>query len=364
MNILSSIKNDRRWIWIILGISTILLRIALGYTPEIIESYYSRGLFIGIRAVFDHTIGLLPIPFLYVLLLGAFCFISYRIFRKKVKGLSFTHRLLNFLFSLLAVLSALVFFFLVLWGFNYARIPVEQQMGINPTPLSKKELTQEFLESTTALQNAYHQIKDKDETYFKSYIFDQSFEQKIRAEVSRTFQELDYPIYPNVRARLLYPKGSLLRISTAGFYLPFTGECHIDPGLHPLQIPAVMAHEFAHGYGIGDEGSCNFFAYLACSASNDPIIKYAGLLSYWRSVASQYRSIAPEEYKLARAKLPQGIINHLRQIRTEMDKYPDLFPAVRDATYNAYLKTQGVEEGLRSYSRVVLLVQAYRTTMD
>jgi len=119
-----------------------------------------------------------------------------------------------------------------------------------------------------------------------------------------------------------------------------------------------MAHELAHGYGIGDEGSCNFIAYLTCSTSDDPVLNYTGLLSYWRSVASQYRSIAPEEYKEARAALPRGIIEHMQRIREEMDKYPDIFPKVRDATYNAYLKTQGVEEGLKSYSRVVLLVQA------
>lgn len=121
-----------------------------------------------------------------------------------------------------------------------------------------------------------------------------------------------------------------------------------------------MAHEFAHGYGIGDEGSCNFIAYLTCKNSTDPVMNYTGLLAYWRSVASQYRLVDQDHYKEFRKSIPKEIIEHLQKINAQMDKYPDIFPAVRDATYNAYLQTQGIEEGLKNYSRVVLLVTAYR----
>ena len=121
-----------------------------------------------------------------------------------------------------------------------------------------------------------------------------------------------------------------------------------------------MAHELAHGYGFGNEGTCNFWAYLACEQSEDPIIRYSGLLSYWRSVAAQYNWINREAYRERRAQMPEGILQHMREIRIQMNKFPDIFPAIRDATYNAYLKAQGIEEGLLSYSRVVLLVKAYR----
>ncbi|MCB0582976.1 MAG: DUF3810 family protein, partial [Phaeodactylibacter sp.] len=71
-----------------------------------------------------------------------------------------------------------------------------------------------------------------------------------------------------------------------GLYFPFTGEGHIDAGLHPLQKPYVMAHELAHGYGFGDEGTCNFLGYLACIGSDDPVIAYIGHLNYWRTLAA------------------------------------------------------------------------------
>lgn len=353
-------KFDRRWIWIILAVFTVLLRVILGNFPEVVEQYYSRGLFLGVRSVLDYSIGLLPFPMLYILILGLICFVIYRIFLKKRKKKPLKYRIINFIFNLVTVLFAIVFLFLFLWGFNYSRIPIEKQLSIQPQPLSKAAIQSEFLSSTEDLLTAYSFVAHYDETDIKTSIFTDEMELAVRTEVRNTFRALGYPVPGRLRARYLYPKGSLLRISTAGFYLPLTGECHIDPGLHPLQIPYVMSHELAHGFGIGDEGSCNFIAYLSCRNSKDPLRKYAGMLSYWRSVASQYRRVDPTNYKEVRASLPKGILMHMKKINEEMDKYPDIFPAVRDATYNAYLKTQGIEEGIKNYSRVVLLVQAYR----
>ncbi len=353
-------KTDSRWIWIALGLFSIILRIILGSFPEVIEQYYSRGLFVGVRNIFDYSIGMIPIPFLYVLILGVLCFVFYRIFRKKGNELSLKKRIINITFSITAFLSGLIFLFLFLWGFNYGRVPIEEQMGIEPRALSKEELKKEFLVSTEEMVAAYDKIKNYDQAFFKRYIFEENISNKIRQEVGRTFKDLGYPVPGRLQVRMLYPKGSLLRISTAGFYLPLTGECNVDPGLHPLQMPYVISHELAHGYGIGDEGTCNFIAYLTCTSSKDPIMNYTGFFSYWRSVAGQYRAANPDHYKAVRASIPEGIGEHLKLINEEMDKYPDIFPAVRDATYNAYLKTQGIDEGLKNYSRVVLLVRAYR----
>ncbi len=151
-----------------------------------------------------------------------------------------------------------------------------------------------------------------------------------------------------------------MRISTAGFYLPFTGECNIDAGLHPIQLPFVVAHEYAHAYGITDEGSCNFLAYLSCNQSADPFVRYAGSLSYWRYIAGNYQAYYPKEYALFRKQLPKGIIADLDAINANGRKYPDILPRVRDFAYDSYLKSQGIEEGLESYSRIIMLVKAWK----
>ncbi len=353
-------KIDSRWVWIGLGVLTLILRIILGNYPAIIEQFYSRGFFLFVRKVFDFTIGIFPIPFIYILLILLLVYVFRRIFRKRENNATIGKRILSFLFSLAAFLFGVIFLFLILWGFNYGRIPIEQQIGIDARPLNKEEVLEEYKIATEELLESYEKVKDFDSLYLNRYVFESDLEIFSREGVKHIFDTLGYPSSGKARVRYLYPEGSLLRISTAGFYLPFTGECHVDPGLHPLQIPYVMSHELAHGFGIGDEGTCNFIAYLTCKNSNEPIMKYSGLFSYWRSVASQYRRHDPEHYKELRKEIPQGILAHLKDINRQMDKFPDLFPAVRDATYDAYLKTQGVKEGLQSYSRVLLLVRAHR----
>ncbi len=361
---MNKLNFDRRYIWILLGVVAILIRVIL--PANVIESVYSRGLFVGIRYLFDYTTGLLPIPMLYVFILSLIIWLgskwvqSRKTKRSEVDDQRIIKRIGGMLLSILAFLCGVIFFFLVLWGYNYGRVSVEDQMGIVPKPLDQEALLLELETATAELVEAYLVIENLDSQSIANFVFQPDLEAIIRPEVASTLSAFDYPSPARPRARMLKPQGVLLRISTAGFYMPFVAECNVDAGLHPLQIPHVMAHELAHGYGFGDEGSCNFWAYLTCKNSKQPIIKYAGLLSYWRSVAAQYNWLNPEDYKRHRATMPEGILHHMREIRTQMDKFPDILPAVRDATYNAYLKAQGVEEGLLSYSRVVLLVSAYR----
>lgn len=356
-------KIDRRWIWIALAAILVLFRIVLGNFPFLIEQYYSRGIFQLVRYVNDYTISLLPFPLLYLLIAGGLFYFIRKILRIRKSRIGWKQRLIQFLFSTAAFLSAVVSLFLLLWGFNYARLPLEKQIGIDPMPLDSTELKTELDALTEELRLVLDQLPNQSSASLESIIVEGDIENKMRQEVIQTFNSLDYPTGGRVRARLLKPKGVLLRINTAGFYFPFVGECHVDNGLHPLQIPFVMAHEMAHGYGITDEGSCNFIGYLTCSTSKDPLIRYSGILAYWRYLASDYRAYYPEEYAQFFKTLPAQVVDDLIAIRDNSDKYPDIFPKFRTIAYNTYLKTQGIAEGMKNYDRVVMLATAWRKKM-
>jgi hypothetical protein len=47
-------------------------------------------------------------------------------------------------------------------------------------------------------------------------------------------------------------------------------------------------------------------------------------------------------------------------INAVLRKYPGFFPTFSTLFYNSYLKSQGVEEGVISYSRVVAMVTTWR----
>ena len=353
-------KNKSKWIWIALGILSILVRVLLGFSPELTEQVYSRGIFICVRYFLDYTLGWLPFPFVQVLLVGLFIFSIY-----KVRNLVRTHNsfLGSFKRASLGVVSfcfGVIFFFLVLWGYNYGRLPIENSMKLTPNPLTLKELKSELKINTQEVSEARQIIPNiSDSAIYKTFL-PTNLEEEVREVVVKLLKQLDYPTGGTVRGRLLKPKGILLRFSTAGVYFPWTGESNVDAGLHPVQIPFTMAHEFAHGYGFTDEGTCNFLAYLACIQSDNPFFQYSGHLSYWRYLASSYRRNDREGYSDYFKTLPKGMVEDLYSIDANSDKYPDILPRWRDAVYDTYLKTQGIPEGVINYNRIVMLVKSWR----
>lgn len=327
---------------------------------EFVERWYSRGLFIGVRWLFTAIDSWWPFAAVYLLVVGLLVWLAWRLRFAKKEVLPWPKRLLNFGHSLLAFAGAIVFLFQWLWGFNYGRISIEQHLKFEPKPLTISELRNELLAATTDAASLRKQLREGPDTIIAELKLLPDAETAMRNSLIQQLGEMGYPTPGKVRGRSIFPKGTLLRFSTAGVYLPFTGEGHVDAGLHHLQRPFVLAHEMGHAYGFGDEGTCNFLAYLACTRSSDPYLRYIGHLYYWRYVASEYLSMAPDDYAVFKETLPPGLRADVRAIQREMDKYPDILPELRDAAYNTYLQSQGIAEGMKNYDRVVMMVTAWR----
>jgi hypothetical protein len=349
-------KGFVRW-GIIAAMLAVLVR--LFSSPDWIERYYSRGVFPLFRMFWDTLLtSWLPLPVVYLLLLvllarGLRAFIRWR----RLRG---GQRWLSLLAGTLGLAGWVVFTFLVLWGFNYGRIPVEDRLGLPLIPIDTAALAMVVRQEADTLARLRAAIPRADTTALTARHFTPDMEPQLRTALEQVLTSYNYPKVGHVRGRLLYPRGVLLRISTAGVYLPWTGEGHIDAGLIHLQRPYTMAHEMAHGYGFGDEGTCSFWAYLTAFTVHDPALQYAIRLGYWRSLTAAWARTNREAYLQFRTTLPPGISADLEAIRTNLDAYPDILPAVRDATYDAYLKAQGINEGLANYGKVVLMVEAWR----
>jgi len=355
-----NLNNKGKWIWIGLGGLAIIVRLLLSFSPAFTEQVYSRGIFLGIRCLLDYTLGWMPVPVVLIVIVGLIIFLFYKIRNLIKTHQSFPHTLGRIGLSLVSFLMGTIFLFLVMWGFNYGRLPLEKTMNLQPQPLSTEQLKSELQINTSEVANARMAIPNiTDSAVVKQFLPD-DLENAIRADVEALLEKLDYPTVGTVRGRLLEPKGILLRFSTAGVYFPWTGESNVDAGLHPVQIPFTLAHEFAHGYGFTDEGTCNFLAYLACTQSDNKFFQYSAQLSYWRYVASSYRRHDREAYKTFFKTLPKGVVADLYAIDANSNKYPDILPEFRDVAYDTFLKTQGVKEGMKSYSRVVMMVKAWR----
>lgn len=354
------IKNNRRWLfWALFGLLSVFLRTLANGHPEWIERYYSRGFFLGVRRLIDYGLAWLPFPLMYLFFLLLFVGMWYA-WRRYYKGVSWKLRLLNTLKGAIGLTGALVGLFLWMWGFNYGRIPVEQQLQLNAEAIPYDTVKAVLLEETQTLIALREKIASPDSQALTMPYGRGELEKRVRESLKAQLSKYGYPIPGRVRGRWLYPKGIFLRFSSAGLYFPYTGEGHIDAGLHDLQWPYTLGHELSHGYGFGDEGVCSFWSYLACSHSDDNTIKYMGILGFWRSLAIYYKIREPEAYAAFRSSLPVGMIADLEAINANLLAYPDIAPRLRYQAYDSYLKAQGVTEGMDNYDKVILLVIAWK----
>jgi hypothetical protein len=125
-----------------------------------------------------------------------------------------------------------------------------------------------------------------------------------------------------------------------------------------LEKPYDLAHEMAHGYGWTDEATANFIAYLTCIQSKNAFVRYSGLLNHYRYVASNCKRLNTEGYQKFRDSLPEGIKADLDAINQRQKMYPSWLET--DWMNDVFLRSQGVKEGVASYSRVVVLVYSWR----
>ena len=347
----------KRIIWIVLGSITLLLRYLA--SPNFIEHNYSRGLFLWVRRIIDNTIAWFPFPLLYVFYLVLIIWAIRQLIKTNWKQLFTLKGIGNWLLSVAAFTGGVLFFFFFLWGFNYGRIPLVQQIDLKAEPVELADLKKELEQKTIEVLAARKELDAIGATVLADELLPSTIENLCRSAVEKTLLEMNYPIAGKVRGRILPTKGILMRFSSSGVYWPFVGEGNIDGGLHPLQQPFTLCHELSHGYGITNEGVCNFLAYVAAQNSDNAYVRYSGLLCYWRYIAIAYQRFAYEDYQAFRATLPKGFLADLDVINESLDRYPDILPKLRYAAYDAYLKSQGISEGMKSYSSIIMLVRAW-----
>ncbi len=339
--------HPRSLVWI--GIAVVVVCLHQLVPSLIWEKWYYKGLFSWIRQSYDFLLGWSPVPMIYfvltiILVRTAQWFGQW----KKAVFLYQGSRAMG-------GVGALVVLFYMLWGFNYGQISLQEKLGFDLETVTQEDIRQEFVRATAVLKKEAEGLPDyliQDEAIKSLKIVDHD----LRPEVVKALGILHLSNKGRVRVRQLWPNGFLLRWNTAGIYIPQTGEGHIDKGLLSVQKPFTIAHEMAHGYGIADEGACNFIAWLACSQSENQWVRFGGAFTYWRYTAAEMPSDSVSQIMNS---LPPVVIRAMTLVRENDLKYPDLMPRIRDAIYSSYLHRHGVKGGLRSYNYVVMMVHQY-----
>ena len=354
----------RPWLWMAAGAAAFGAHLCLGRDSAIVERLYSRGLFVGLRWIWDYTLGLSPVPLLFVFWAAAVVWLGIRLLlrRPRLRGAerpSFAVRAGRAVRSLAAFAGALVFFFYVLWGFNYDRLRLETYLGLETPGLGAAALADEAAWTLRSAAEARAVIPGATDAALDGGLLPARLESELRDGFGRVLREMGYPAPGRVRVRTFVPGGWMMRFWSTGIYIPYFGEGYAAGTLLACEAPFTRAHEMAHGFGFTDEGDANFLAFLACAATADPLVRYSAFLSYWEYVAGDLALSAPAEFRSLGAGLPAGMRADLRAVEANWSRYAGVIARLSGRIYERYLRSQGVREGIMSYSRFVNLVAAW-----
>jgi hypothetical protein len=138
----------------------------------------------------------------------------------------------------------------------------------------------------------------------------------------------------------------------SGMCAPFFLETLLNPDLTGPERSIVLAHEWAHLSGFSPESDASFVGYLAALHAG-PAAEYSAWLNL---VSESVGELQPVTQQLVLKELGAGPRADEEAIRQRLKALVRPVERVAWSTYDKALKSQGVQEGVRSYSRVIELL--------
>jgi hypothetical protein len=339
------------------GIISLVVFVIFSLFPALADGVYREFIFQIFRVIWDHTIGLLPFPIIYLLLVALpviLYFYGRKFERKKITLLLFPLNLIGWIIT----------FFLWMWGYNYCATPLIAEN--KPLEMTTNDIYQFGLEVAKEVNMHLDPSGGHDENQIA---FLQAMEQEkispneISDCIESYLKQQNRNTLGRARCVELDDAGFLRRMGISGVYLPFVGQGHSTSTHRELVGIFVRAHETSHAYGITGEGEADYVAYMALKqlrrgSSQLQTVKrmYAADLELLRSIRSQLY-IMNDSLRIALdSTLSPFVLEEIRLIREDSQKYQQFFPGVQHKMNDTYLKMMGVQDGILNYDRFVEMV--------
>lgn len=261
---------------------------------------------------------------------------------------------------LTGVLCLIFSLFVLTLGCGYHGNTVDYHLGLKRTDVTSEELAQtaRYLQS-----KAEAELEEISFLYGSSSVMPFSLDElndKLISAYDKVACEYDFipHLYTGVKGIMLSRPMAYTHIS--GVYTFFTGEANVNLYFPDYTIPYTAAHEMSHQRGVAKEDEANFMAFLVCTQSDDPYVRYSGYMNLYEYVLNALHSADQKAYAAVYYEADP-------LIRQEMRAYSVFYNTIRDsvaseisgAVNNTYLIMQGQTAGSRSYGMVVDLAVAY-----
>ena len=351
-------KSKRRArIWTALTIGILIAAVVLAFIPvpaRWVERFYSTGAYPWLQSILTSLTNRVRFSvgdvLLVALVLGLPIWWIVRI--KQARGRRMREVASLALKSLLAV-AVIYVGFLVLWGFNYERVPLMGKLDYDETRLNA-DSTKVLLDSTIERLNA-----DANSNHGSAWPSDEEW----RSHLLESFNQVVLDMGNRKGIVPAAPKTSLCdfflgKTAISGFTNPFGLEVILNSDLLPIEKPLTLAHEWAHIAGFADESEANFVALLACARSDLAAIRYSGWLALISYLPQQTPNVSDSKRGIT---LTPEVVADLRAIeeRSRRRLSPTV-SGVQNRVYDGFLKANRVESGIGSYGLFVRLMLGTR----
>jgi hypothetical protein len=238
--------------------------------------------------------------------------------------------------------------FLGSWGLNYRRVPLADKLGLDLAAVSAPAVKSLAVTAVTELNALYETARNDRDADASS----------VDPELANALTAVHESLGAHRPARPARPKRSLLdpyfrAAAVQGMTAPFFLETLVPSDLLPVELPAVIAHEWSHLAGFADESEAGFLAWLICLRAS-PGARYSGWLFLYTEAAN---ALLPQERRDVAERLMPGPREDLRAIAERWRR--NVNPRVSMAgwqMYDKYLKANRVTAGAASYGYVLRLV--------
>ena len=336
--------------------------------PLRVEAAFSEWLYPRFGGLLGRAAGILRFSLAEGLVLGAVLLVSLAAVRslgRIVRGRESVSSALATWGANTALLAGIGYgLFLLLWGFNYARQPLSSLAGLPVGAAPASELAELAAELAFASNREREGLPEDASGVLRIEGGFPSVARRVAAGYASASVTLPLLVGTSALPKPVFLSGVLSRVGITGIYFPFTGEPNVNTTLPDAMLPFSAAHEVAHQRGFAREDEANYVGYLACRLHPDADFRYAGLLAASYYAMAALHLVDPSAALRVRAGRSEAVLRDEAAIRAWTLRYRGRASEVGQRVNDAYLKTQGQAEGVRSYGRMVdLLLAERRRTM-
>ena len=327
----------------------------LGQHPNFIETYYSNGIYQYTSKLFRYVFGWFPFSvgdllYLFAIIYGIRWFVKNR--KRIVKDTK------AWFVDIISVLSIVYFLFHLLWGMNYYRQPLHDNLKLEADYTTEELVivTKMLIEKSNKIHS---QIVKKDSLkvvipYEKNNII--NLVPSGYKNLKHDFPDLEYQPKSLKKSLFSYP----LAYSSVGGYLnPLTNEAQLNGIIPTYKFPTTASHEIAHQLGYAAENEANFIGCLAAINHNNMYFNYSGYTFGLRYCLNEIYTRDELLYDTLVATVNPGILKNYKETREFRDAHYSPLVPFFNKFFNGFLKANNQDKGMESYSYVVALLVNY-----